>query len=133
MNNSSEALFVSKLVNLIQELGYEATEKPEKMPNRSALKDIWAALLGEKRHPPDILVESEGKFVVVEAKARPVLTGSVVQARHRADYFSTDIVLCVPDQFLPEIPSSVKVFAESNDVAICSESEIGRTLRKVLT
>ena len=133
MTTTSEALFISKLADLLRGLGYDATEKPDRMPNRSAWKDTWDALLGEKPRRPDILVERDGKFIVVEAKARRVLTASVVLARQRADSFGTDVVLCVPDEFLPEIPLSVKVFAENNDVALCSESEIGRTLRKVLT
>ena len=132
MVRATEIDFISNVADEIRRLGYEVTQKPSRIPNHSPWRDSLTSLIGGPRYRPDILVEHGNRFVLVETSTRPVLLGSVVQARNYALHFDTEVILCVPDSALPEILQSVRTFAEENDVRLCSQSEIGNALDKIL-
>ena len=126
--------FVSQVTDVIRDLGYKATPKPSRIPNRRLWQDDPISLIRGPKYKPDILVERNGEFVIVEATARFVLLGGVIQARMYADYFDARVILCVPDEEFPKIPRSVKDFANlQNSIRICPLSEVGNALREVLS
>ena len=132
MTANVEVHFISEVLENIRKSGYEATAHPTNIPNHKLWNDGLAALIRGPKYRPDILVEHAGRFVLVETKTGPVLLGSVIRARNYAVHFGANVVLCVPDESYPAIPRSVKEFAEGNIVQLCSKSEIGDTLKRIL-
>ena len=132
MTRILEISFIPQVVEVISELGYELTREPSRIPNRRLWQDDPASLVRGPRYRPDILVEHGGKFVIVEVKTGPVLLGGVFQARRYADYFGTAVILCTPDDVFPEIPGSVREFADVQNIRICPLAEIGGVLTDML-
>ncbi len=124
--------FILEVLEDIRKLGYKATANPTTIPNHKFWSDGLASLIRGPKYRPDILVEHAGQFVLVETKTGHVLLGSVVRARNYAIHFGAKVVLCVPDESYPIIPESVKEFAEGNIVQLCSKSELGDTLKRIL-
>ena len=127
-----EVQFNSKLAEDIDKLGYDVKQNPSRVPSRTVWQDRWEALLGRAGPRPDILVEHGDKFVLIEAKVRPVSQGNVIQARNYADHYGTEVVLCVPEEASETIPSSVRDFADLNGIPICSQSELKAVLKSLL-
>ena len=76
-----------------------------------------------------MLVENGEKAVLVEAKAHPVLLGSVIQMRHYADYFEAPAIICVPDDAYLKIPLSVREWAEASGITLAPIGEISTKLK----
>ena len=132
MTRILEISFIPQVEAIISGLGYKLTREPSKIPNRRLWQDDPASLVRGLRYRPDILVEHGKKFAIVEVKTRPVLLGGVMQARQYADYFDAAVILCVPDDVFPEIPKSVKQFAEDQDIHLCPLAEVGNALKDLL-
>lgn len=133
MTGISEVDFAPRVAGAIRELGYKVTESPRHIPGRKSFLDwLDTVIPGGPSHRPDILVEHEDRSVLVETKARPVLYASMYQALHYADHFDTQVVLCVPDDALEDTPDSVREFASTSKIHLCSESGLGQVLQKVL-
>ena len=132
MTAKVEVNFIAEVLGEIRKSGYKVTEQPTNIPNHKLWNDGLAVLVRGRKYRPDILVEHDGRFVLVETKTGPVLLGSVIRARNYAVHFSANVVLCVPDESYPAIPRSVKEFAEGNIVQLCSKSEIGDALKRIL-
>ena len=132
MTRMLEVSFIPQVEKAIRRLGYKVTLEPSRIPNRRLWQDDPVSLIRGPRYIPDILVESSGKFVVVEVKTRPVLLGSVMQARQYADYFGAAVILCVPNEVFPKIPMSVRRFADEQPIRLCPLAEIGSALTDLL-
>ena len=81
---------------------------------------------------PDMLVANGEKVALIEAKAYPILLGSVIQTRHYVDYFGAPAIICVLDDAFPKIPNSVREWAETNDIVLSPIGEIGDKLKMLL-
>ena len=125
-----EVQFIPQVADAIQELGYAVTREPSRIPKRSMWQDDPASLIRGLRFRPDLLVECDDKFLIVEVKTRPVLLGGVMQARDYSKYFDAPVILCVPDNVFYETPPSVMSFASHNAINICGISEIGDSVKK---
>ena len=132
MTRILEISFIPQVEDVIRELGYKFTREPSKVPDRRLWHDDPASLVRGPRYRPDILVERDKKFAIVEVKTRPVLLGGVIQARQYADYFDAVVILCVPDDVFPEIPTSVKKFAEEQGIRLCPLVDVGNALKDLL-
>jgi hypothetical protein len=132
MTRILEISFIPQVEDIIRELGYKFTREPSKVPNRRLWQDDPASLVRGLRFRPDILVERGKKIAIVEVKTRPVLLGGVIQARQYADYFGAAVILCVPDDVFPEIPRSVKEFAEEQGIRLCPLADVGNALKDLL-
>ena len=132
MSQALEISFVRRVADVISELGYKVTVEPSRIPNRRMWKDDPASLVRGLKYKPDLLVEHNEKFVIVEIKTRVVLLGAVIKARQDADYFGAAVVLCLPDDVFTEIPGSVSEFADAQSVRICPLAEVGNALMDLL-
>ena len=132
MTRIMEISFIPQVEEIISGLGYKLTREPSRIPNRRLWQDDPASLVRGLKYRPDILVERGKKFAIVEVKTRPVLLGGIIQARQYADYFGAAVVLCVPDDIFPEIPGSVKKFAEEQGIRLCPLAEVGNALKDLL-
>ena len=132
MTRILEISFIPQVEDIIRESGYKLTREPSRVPHRRLWQDDPASLVRGLRFRPDILVERGKKIAIVEVKTRPVLLGGVIQARQYADYFGAAVILCVPDDVFPEIPRSVKTFAEEQGVHLCPLAEVGNALKDLL-
>ena len=135
MNQSSGIEFESRVAEAIKQLNYDVTTDPMGMPQDSTWQDRISSWLMKPSHPlpsPDMFVALGEKVAVVEAKAHPVLLGSVIQAKHYADYFGASGIICVPDDAFPKIPYSVLEWAEANDIVLSPIGEIGDKLKSLL-
>lgn len=125
-----EVQFIPQVADAIRELGYAVTREPSRIPKRSLWQDAPASLFRGLKYRPDLLVECDDEFLVVEVKTRPVLLGGVIQAREYSKYFNAPVILCVPDDVFREIPDSVMSFASDSAIDICGISEIGGSIKK---
>lgn len=132
MTRILETSFIPQVEDVIRKSGYQFIREPSKVPNRRLWQDDPASLVRGLKYRPDFLVERGKKFAIVEVKARPVLLGGVIQARQYADYFGADVILCVPDDVFPEIPGSVKKFAEEQGIHLCPPDKVGNALKDLL-
>ena len=135
MNQTSGIEFESRVAEAIKQLNYDVTAKPMEMPQQSTWQDRISSWLMKPSHSlprPDMLVALGEKVAVVEAKAYPVLLGSVIQTKHYADYFGAAAIICVPDDAFQKIPDSVREWAEANDIVLSPIGEIGDKLKMLL-
>ena len=132
MTRILEINFIPQVEENIRELGYKLTREPSRVPDRRLWQNDPASLIRGLKYRPDILVEHGKKFAIVEVKTRPVLLGGVIQARQYADYFGAAVIICVPDDVFPEIPGSVKKFAEEQDIRLCQLDKVGNALKDLL-
>lgn len=77
---------------------------------------------------PDFIVEHAGKHVVIEVKSRPAMMSdiSVVGQVKQAGLIGT--LLCMPQDALVQIPSSVLSYADQLGVQLCSTDDVGDVL-----
>ena len=132
MTRILEISFIPQVEEQISPLGYKLTREPSRVPNRRLWQDDPASLVRGPKYRPDILVEHGKKFAIVETKTRPVLLGGVIQARQYADYFDAGVIICVPNDVFPEIPGSVKNFAEEQGIRLCPLDNVGNALKDML-
>lgn len=129
----SEAQISMQIVEVARALGFKATTQPPVRYDPSPRR----RLLGRRPHHrvmrPDLVVEHEGRLVVVEVKGRQVLPGGVEQVLAYADALEAKGVICVPDEVIPTIAKSVARYASDTDVHICSISEVGDVLWHLLS
>ena len=92
----------------------------------------WLTEPSSRPDGPDMVVANGEKIVLVEAKAYPILLGPVIQAGHYSDYFKAPILICVPDEAFPQIPDSIREWAEDNGIAVSSLRDIGDRLKVLL-
>ena len=133
MVEMSEIQMTTKILEVARELGFEATREPAVSYDRS----LRQRLMGRRPSPitirPDLVVEHEGRLVVVEVKRGQVLPGGVEQVLNYVSALDAKGVICVPDAVIPNIASSVVRYANSTDIRICSISEVGDVLRHLLS
>lgn len=120
--------FVRQIADDVSEKGFEVTVEPTRIPNRTMWRYDPPSLIRGLKFTPDLLVEKDGAFAIVEAKARPFLFGGVADARKLAEYFGVPAIICVPDAVLPEIPNSVLQFADAVNVQVAPFSALATTL-----
>ena len=128
-----EKEMTTQIHEVARQLGFNVTREPM-VSNDSASR---SRLLGRLRHPvkmkPDLLIEQDGKWVVVEVKRNQVLPGGVEQVLQYVDALGAKGLICVPDAVLPQIAASVTRYANGANVRICSLSEIGDVLTQLLS
>ncbi len=122
--------FVQQIAEDVCAKGYKVTVEPYRIPHRRMWRHDPASFFRGLRFTPDLLIESEDSFAVVEAKTRPFLFRGVFDARMVAEYFGAPAIICVPDEILPEIPKSVLRFAEEEKVQVAPFSSLTTTLDK---
>ena len=132
MTGNFKTNFITRVTEAIRALGYNLTREPSRIPNRGFWRDDPASLVRGLRYRPDILVEQGERFVIVEAKTRPVLLGGVMQASKLADYFGAMVIVCMPDDVFGKLPGSVREFAADRHIRLCPLAEIGKALRDTL-
>jgi len=122
----------TRILEVAQELGFRATLE-HAVPYERGLRE---RLLGRRRlHPsmrPDLLIQHEGRLVVVEVKRGQVLPGTVERVLDYVDALGAKGVICVPDSAIANTARSVTRYANSTDVRICSLSEVRDVLRSLL-
>lgn len=131
MSETSEALIITKILEVALELEFKAT-RDHAVSYEGRPK--WR-LLGRRPPPamrPELLIEHEGRLVVVEVKRGQVLPGAVEQVLHYVDALGAKGVICVPDSAIANTARSVTRYANSTDVRICSLAEIHDVLKDLL-
>ena len=132
MKQVLEVNFIDEVGEAIGALGYKVTNEPLRIPNgRHWMNDPISLIRGPK-YRPDLIVENDGKFVLIELKTGLFLLEPIIQARRHADYFGTAAIICVPEKTFADIPESVKEFAKERSVGIYAPSEIGGVLKNLL-
>ena len=132
MKQLKEIDFMPQVEDAITNLGYKLTAEPTQFPNQRLWLEDPLSLLRGPKYRPDFLVERDGKYAIVEVKSRLFLLEGVIQARKYADYTGLDVVICVPDELLEEIPGSVIDFADYLDVRLSALSEVDGVLKDLL-
>lgn len=132
MTQTTGIEFERRVAETIEQLNYRVTTEPLQRSEHSTWQgrvSSWLTKPLQTPHGPDMLVENGGRVVLVEAKAYPVLLGSVIQTRHYADYFEAPAIICVPDDAYQKIPRSVREWAEANGITLSPIAEIGDKLK----
>ena len=132
MTQKTAIEFEHRVAETIKQLNYRVTTDPLQSSGHSTWQDRIASWLTKpppELHGPDMLVANGEKVVLVEAKAYPVLLGSIIQMRHYADYFEAPAIICVPDDAYLKIPLSVREWAEASGITLSPIAEIGDRLR----
>lgn len=132
MTQILERDFVGRVADAARRAGYRVTLEPSRIPNQRSWADGLVSLIRGPKFRPDILVEDDRSFVLVEVKSDPVLLGGVIRAKEYGDYFDASVVLCVPDESYDRIPGSVREFAVRANVRLCPLSEVGDALKELL-
>ena len=135
MTQNTGVEFEHRVAEAIKQLDYKVTTEPLQRRGRTTWQDRISSWLLKPSHSlpgPDMLVVHGGKVALVEAKAYPVLLGSVIQARHYADYFEAPAIICVPDDAFQKIPDSVREWAEANEIVLSPIRELGDKLEMLL-
>ncbi len=127
MTAMSQAEVVERAIEAAELHGFRA-EAPR--PKRT--RRLFWQRTPEREPTPDFLVSHGEKSAAVEVKAYTPLLGAVSQTREYADHFSSQAVLCVPDDSFEQIPGSVREYADRVNVRLCSVSKIGETLKDLL-
>ena len=129
-----EREFTSEVADKIRSLGYRVTEQPTRIPNQGTLANFFTKKLlnGPPPFTIDMIVEKDGRFVIVETAASPVYYSGLTVAHRLKGYFDTNVVICVPDHILPEIRDGVKSDAKLNDIRLFPESELVDVLQEAL-
>ena len=133
MVEMTEIEMTTKIFEVAQELGFDATRTPAISNNRGLKQWLSGGRQRTRTMRPDLVVEHEGRVVVVEVKRGQVLPGGVEQVLDYVDALDAVGVLCVPDAVFPNIAQSVAQYADSAHIRICSFSEIGEVLRNLLS
>ena len=123
-----EADLVQQIAADIVELGFNVTVGPSTVPKQRMWRFDPLSLWRGIKYRPDLIVDDGENFAVVEIKARPFLFAGVVQARNYAGYFGAPVILCVPDEILPDIPLSVMKFAGEENIQVCPVSNLPSAL-----
>ena len=127
--------FEHRVVEAIKQLDYKVITEPQQKPEHSTWQDrisSWLMKPSNSLPSPDMMVARGEKVALVEAKAYPVLLGSVIQTRHYADYFGAPAIICVPDDAFQKIPDSVREWAEANEIILLPIGELGDNLKMLL-
>ena len=130
--------FESQVEEAIRGLNYKVTTDPIRPPGTSAWQewqDKFLSLLGTRPSMPgmpSMAVMQDGKVVLVEPKSYPILLGPIIQAHHYSEYYQAPVIICVPDDAFPQIPDSVREWAEGNDIELTPIGLIGVTLQRLL-
>lgn len=132
MTRMLEKDFIPKVGDTLSNLGYNVTLEPSRIPNWSMWQNDPASLIRGPKYRPDILVEHDQKYALVEVKTRAVLIGGVSQARQYSEYFDMPVILCVPDDVVDQVPRSVREFAGGQSIHICSLSDLGKVVVDIL-
>jgi hypothetical protein len=135
MTQDTGIQFERSVAEAIEQLDYKVTTEPLHRPEYSTWQGRISSWLAKPSHPlpgPDMAVVHGGKVVLVEAKSYPILLGPVIQARHYADYFGAQAIICVPDDAFQQIPDSVREWAEANSIVLSPFGEIGDKLKMLL-
>ena len=132
MFEMSEAQMTSRILEVARELGFNATRERAFSYERG----LKHRLLGRRSRPttmrPDLLLEHEGRLVVIEVKRGQLLPGAVEQVLDYVDALGAKGVICVPDSVIENTARSVTRYANNADIRICSLSEIQDVLRRLL-
>ena len=135
MNQTTAMEFERRVAEAIKQLDYKVTTEPLEKPQHNTWQDRISSWLMRPSHStpgPDMLITHGDKVILVEAKAYPVLLGPVIQARHYADYFEAQAVICVPDDAFQKIPYSVREWADANDIVLSPIGQIEDNLKTLL-
>ena len=132
MVEMSETQMTARILEVARELGFRATREPAVSYERSLKRRLLGRRLRHTTMRPDLLIEHEGRLVVVEVKRGQVLPGGVEQVLDYAGALDAKGLICVPDAVIPNIARSVVRYANSTDIRICSISEVEDVLRDLL-
>ena len=69
---------------------------------------------------PDLVVEKCDRKIAIEVYPRTILMSPIFKACTIREYFKIPIIICIPDNNISDIPSSVLDTANANNIAICS-------------
>ena len=132
MVEMTEIQMAAKIQEVANELGLEATHTPA-ISDDPGLKRRFLKRWRPVVMRPDLVIEHEGRLVVVEVKRGQVLPGGVEQVLGYVDSLDAKGVICVPDAVFPNIAASVARYADSADIRICPISEVGDVLKHLLS
>ena len=127
--------FERRVAETIERLDYKVTMEPPPRAEHTSWQERISSWLMRPSYSlpmPDMLVANGEKVALVEVKTYPILLGSVIQARHYADYFGVPAIICVPDDAFPKIPVSVQEWAVANDIVLSPFGDIGDNLKILL-
>ena len=127
-----EKEFLPEVLRILTRAGHRVWVEPGGVPYRRSWRDDPASLVRGSKFRPDLVVEKDDKFVIVEVKSRLILLGDVMRAREYADYFDTPVVICVPDAAFAHIPSSVIAFSSDRNIRVSALREIETTVEDLL-
>lgn len=114
---------------IVDAFGKTGTVHPE--PERSSFDPFrWVR---NRQFQPDFLVHGPNNTVMVEAKSRPPMIYDIFRLKQARGGGSAVGLICVPDSQFMRINASVKEFAEEENVLLCPISEIGDTLKELLS
>ncbi len=138
MAQATEVEFGSQVAEAIRGLNYKVSTEPIHPPGTSAwqrFQDRFFDFLGsgtDMPGRPSIAVAQDGKIVLVEPKPYPILLGPIIQAHHYSEYYQAPVIICVPDDAFPQIPESVREWADGNDIELAPIGRIGPALQRLL-
>ena len=127
MTTTSGIEFERQVAETIKKLDFRVTAEPQQETEGMTWQKRVSSWLTEPTHAtpvPDLLVARGDRKILIEAKAYPVLLGPVIQAKHFADYYNCPVIICVPDEAFPRIPTSVRAWADANDIVLSPLGEI---------
>ncbi len=138
MTQSVGVEFEHKVAEAIKQLDYNVVTEPTGALETSKWDEWQERLLPFLTQRPNLmgmpslLVRHGEKVAVVEPKRYAMHLGSIIQARHYADYFDAPVVICVPDDAFHKVPDTVREWADKNSIVLSPFGEIGDALKELL-
>ncbi len=132
MMQIAEKAIIEEVADVAQGLGYKVTRQPMGIPTNRAWTSGIAAFFRSRRYKPDMLIENNSSYVLVEVKSRPVLLGAITHTKRYTYRFEGRVVICMPDNSYQRTPVSVKNYAKSQKIGLCPVSTIGTILEGLL-
>ena len=126
MARVSESPVEYEIIQVANDIGYEATIVPDATPFR-----LFGWFRG-RQFKPDIVVKHDGRAAIVVLKSRPAMMYDILlthQARGKED---TGALICVSDAAYPRIKDSSREYANDLNVRLCPLSGVGDVLKELL-
>lgn len=126
MAKISENQFEYAVIQVANDIGYEATVVPDTIPFR-----VFGWFRG-RQFRPDLIVKHDDRTAIVVTKSRPVMMYDIFLTHQVRGVEDTGALICVSDAAYPRIKESSREYAKDLDVRLCPLSEVGEALKELL-
>lgn len=123
---AAEINITDQVLQIAEDLGYEAVKEPTTPPFRIF---GW---FRERPFRPDIVVKRDDKSAIVIVRSHPMMMYDVFQAYQARLQGNAQALICVSDSAFERVRGSAIEYADELGVHLCRLSEVGDALEELL-